>query len=92
MSALRRSAERSVENESRGIQRSAEYKHQQQLGRWYVGCSPGHSAEKAIRRHKCLNERGKAVCEQTGAVQCQTCRRWFKNRGGLGIHNCKPGS
>ena len=44
----------SAEKELRGIQRSAKYKHQQQLGRWYVRCAPGRSAEKVIRR--CTND------------------------------------
>ena len=30
---------------------------------------------RAIRWHKCLGERRKAVREQRGAVQCQACNK-----------------
>ena len=26
---------------------------------------------------------------QEGAVQCETCERWFKSRGGLAVHRCR---
>ena len=55
-------------------------------------CSRTFSREGDKKRHKCLNERSKPVCAQTGAVQCQICGRWFKSRGGLAVHNCRPGS
>ena len=56
MSGLRRphcaevAGERSAERELRGTQRSAVYKHQQQLRRRYVRFAPGHSADKKIRK------------------------------------------
>ena len=55
-------------------------------------CSRTFSREGDKKRHKCLNERSKPVCAQTGAVQCQIRGRWFKSRGGLAVHNCRPGS
>ena len=34
---------------------------------------------------KCLAERAKPVEEQSGAVQCEACKRWFRSRGGLAL-------
>ena len=34
-------------------------------------------------RHKCIAERWKSVSEQAEAVQCESCGRWFRSRGGL---------
>ena len=55
-------------------------------------CSRTFSREGDKKRHKCLNERSKPVCEQVGSIQCQTCGRWFKSRGVLAVHNCRAGS
>ena len=46
------------------------------------------SEEKVIE--KCISERQKSVSEQRGAAQCITCNRWFRSRGGLSVHNCRP--
>ena len=27
--------------------------------------------------------------EQPDAVQCETCERWFRSRGGLAVHRCR---
>ena len=42
------------------------------------------------KRHKCMSEREKPVCEQHGATQCTVCSRWFGSRGGLPVHTCRP--
>ena len=34
-------------------------------------------------RHKCIAEREHPIEEQSGAVQCQKCERWFYSAGGL---------
>ena len=39
--------------------------------------------ESDKKRHKCAMERAKPVQEQCGAMQCMTCQRWFRSRGGL---------
>ena len=44
------------------------------------------------KRHKCTEERQKPVCEQRGAIQCSVCSRWFRSKGGLAVHNCRPGA
>ena len=33
----------------------------------------------------------KPVNEQRGAVLCNNCGRWFRSRGGLAVHACRPG-
>ena len=40
------------------------------------------------KRHKCLAERQKPVCQQRGAAQCPTCHKWFRSKGGLAVHRC----
>ena len=32
--------------------------------------------------------RHKPVHQQQGALQCFTCERWFRSKGGLAVHNC----
>ena len=27
--------------------------------------------------------------DQAGSVQCESCGRWFRSRGGLAVHRCK---
>ena len=47
--------------------------------------------ESDMKRHKCLDERSKPLCEQKGSTKCrQTCNKWFKSRGGLAVHRCRP--
>ena len=53
-------------------------------------CSRKFRRESDKKRHKCLSERNKPVSEQRGAAQCQTCRKWFRSRGGLAVHTCRP--
>ena len=53
-------------------------------------CSRKFRKESDKKRHKCLEERSKPVCEQRGAIQCANCRRWFRSRGGLAVHRCRP--
>ena len=53
-------------------------------------CSRKFRRESDKRRHKCLSERNKPVSEQRGTAQCQTCRKWFRSRGGLAVHTCRP--
>ena len=40
-------------------------------------------------RHKCLSERRKPVSDQAGSMQCESCGRWFRSRGGLAVHRCR---
>ena len=54
-------------------------------------CSRTFRRESDRKRHKCLAERQKPVSEQRGSVQCTQCRRWFKSKGGLAVHTCRPG-
>lgn len=53
-------------------------------------CGRAFRRESDKKRHKCLDERRKPVSQQKGAVQCGTCRKWFKSRGGLTVHACRP--
>jgi hypothetical protein len=53
-------------------------------------CHRRFSRDSDRKRHKCVNERSKPAQEQRGAVQCQTCRRWFRSKGGLAVHRCVP--
>ena len=53
-------------------------------------CSRKFRRESDMKRHKCLDERSKPLCEQKGSTQCQTCNKWFKSRGGLAVHKCRP--
>ena len=53
-----------------------------------VVCNRSFRRESDKKRHKCLDERRKPVSEQRGAVQCQTCRRWFRSKGGMAVHSC----
>ena len=46
--------------------------------------------ESDMKRHKCLDERNKPLCKQKGSTQCQTCSKWFKSKGGLAVHRCRP--
>ena len=41
-----------------------------------------------MKRHKCTAERQKPVSQQRGAVQCGTCHKWFRSKGGLAVHRC----
>ena len=45
--------------------------------------------ERDRARHKCIAGRRRPVREQTGAVQCVSCGRWFRSRGGLAVHRCR---
>ena len=49
-------------------------------------CSRSFRRESDKKRHKCVAERQRAVCEQSGAAQCFQCQRWFRSRGGLAVH------
>ena len=55
-------------------------------------CNRTFSRSGDLKRHKCLDERAKPICEQRGAVQCQHCQRWLRSAGGLAIHQrtCNP--
>ena len=54
-------------------------------------CSRTFRRESDKKRHKCLAERQKPVSEQRGSVQCLQCKKWFRSRGGLAVHTCRPG-
>ena len=47
--------------------------------------------ESDKKRHRYVSERQKPVGEQCGAAQCQKCPRWFKSKGELAVHRCRPG-
>ena len=53
-------------------------------------CNRTFRRESDRKRHKCISERQKPVSEQRGAVQCTTCTQWFRSRGGLSVHRCRP--
>ena len=55
-------------------------------------CARKFRREGGKKRHKCVDERRKPVNEQHGAVQCQFCQEWFRSRGRLAVHTCRPGS
>ena len=60
-----------------------------------VSCDVCHRTfrrESDKNRHKCIEERQKPVSEQRGSTQCTTCDRWFRSRGGLAVHHCRPGT
>ena len=46
--------------------------------------------ESDRKRHKCVAERRKPISEQHGAIQCTPCSVWFRSRGGLAVHTCRP--
>ena len=52
-------------------------------------CNRSFRRESDRKRHKCLSERQKPVSLQRGAVQCPTCTRWLRSRGGLAVHRCR---
>ena len=45
-------------------------------------CGRRFSRPGDSKRHKCAMERAKSVEEQTGAVQCVVCQKWFRSTGG----------
>ena len=53
-------------------------------------CSRSFRKESDKKRHKCVDERLRPVCEQQGAVQCPQCQRCFRSKGGLAVHRCVP--
>ena len=55
-------------------------------------CGRFFRRESDKKRHKCVDERRKPGSQQKGAVQCGTCRIWFKSKGWLAVHVCRrPG-
>ena len=54
-----------------------------------VKCSVcGRGFNRDLKKHKCKDEREKIIQEQKGAVQCERCYRWFRNKGGLTVYKC----
>ena len=53
-----------------------------------IRCNRTFRREGDRKRHKCVDERRKPLCQQKGAVQCMSCKRWFGSRGGLAVHRC----
>ena len=41
-------------------------------------------------RHKCRDERLKRICDQRVAAQCGMCKKWFRSKGGIAVHSCRP--
>ena len=54
-------------------------------------CGRKFRRENDRKKHKCLEERQKNVCEQRDATQCLQCQRWFRSRG-AGCSQMYPGS
>ena len=54
-------------------------------------CTRKFRRESDKKRQKCLAERQKPISEQHGVIQCQQCHSWFRSRGGLTVHRCRPG-
>ena len=52
-------------------------------------CNRSFRCKSDSKRYKCLLERQKPVSQQRGAVQCESCTRWFRSRGGLAVYNCR---
>ena len=50
-------------------------------------CSRSFRRESDKKRHKCVAERQRPVCEQRGAAQCTQCQRWFRR---LAVHRYMP--
>ena len=50
-------------------------------------CNRSFRRECDMKRHKCIEERSKPISEQRGAVMWH---RWFRSRGGLAVHVCRP--
>ena len=40
-----------------------------------------------LKRHKCIAER-EYIHQQKGAIECQTCKKYFRSKGGYAIHKC----
>ena len=41
-----------------------------------------------LKRHKFIAARHKPKHQQTGAIECQTCKRYFRRKGGYSVHIC----
>ena len=52
-------------------------------------CGQAFRRESDRARHRCRSEREKPMREQAGAVQCGSCERWFRSRGGLAVRQCR---
>ena len=55
-----------------------------------VECVVCRRRESDKARYKCVSEKKKLVHQQAGAIQCVNCERWFKSKGGLKVHRCRP--
>ena len=49
-------------------------------------CLRGFRHISDLKRHKCIAEREKPIHEQKGAIECQTCKKYFRSKGGYAIH------
>ena len=47
-----------------------------------VVCHRGFRRISDLKRHKCIAEREKPTHEQKGAIECQTCNKYFRSKGG----------
>ena len=45
-------------------------------------CHRGYRRISDLKRHKCIGERVKPIHEQKGAIECQTCTKYFRSKGG----------
>lgn len=54
----------------------------------YIVCDRTFRRESNKTCHKCIAERIKSICDQSGAVQCAACCRWFRSKDGLAVHRC----
>ena len=55
-----------------------------------IECGRAFRRESDKARHKCKLEKERPVNEQAGATKCERCTRWFRSKGGLAVHHCKP--
>ena len=55
-------------------------------------CHGQFSLQSDLRCHKCLVERMLPIEQQSGAVLCDRCDRWFRSAGGYAVHRCSPSS
>ena len=60
----------------------------------HVTSAMGHLGERESdkNRYKCIEECQKPVSEQRRSTQCTSYNRWFRSRGGLEVHQCRPGA
>ena len=54
----------------------------------YPECLRGSRRISDLKRHKFIAEREKPIHEQNGAIEGQTCKKYFRSKGGYAEHKC----